>query len=113
MHFVSDESVGAQEVVFSFDASNLAHGCANMQLLILSSLALMQGWSLCPVREGVVGKGFNIKLVLPRGAKVFIPVCLVQDGEGTASTTHTLVACWFGDIDRDWEGGDVIDCDGV
>ena len=59
----------------------------------------------------MVAEGLNIKLAPPCGAEDSVPVCFVQDGYGT--TSHTLVACYFGDIDQDWAGGDIIGCDMV
>ena len=40
--------------------------------------------------------------------RVYVPVCLVQDSDRTASTTHGLVTRYVCDTDQYWGGGDRI-----
>ena len=89
-------------------AGDLACGCVNTQLLILSSMRLVLCWSSGPVWEDVAAEGLEIKLAFPGGTEEAVPVSFVQNGYGTTSTTHTLVACDSDDIDQDRRGGDVI-----
>ena len=70
----------------------------------------MVGWSRCPVSEDGVAEGLNIKLAFPCEEEYYVPVCLVQDSNCTASDVHTLMARYFGDINQNPEDGDVISC---
>ena len=70
-------------------------------------------WSSGPIYEDMTVEGLEIKLAFPGEAEEAVPVSFVQNGYGTISATHTLVACDFGDIDQDWWGGDVISSDVV
>ena len=58
-------------------------------------------------------EGLEIKLAFPSGAEETVQVCLVQNGYGTTSATHTLVACDFGDIDQNWWGSNAVSGDVV
>ena len=60
-----------------------------------------------------MSEGLDIKLPFPGGAEEAVPVCFAQNGLGTSSAMHTLVACNFGDIDQSRESCDVISSDVV
>ena len=60
-----------------------------------------------------MAEGLEIKLAFPCGAEAAVPACLGQNCYGAISTTHTFVACDFGDIDKNWLGGDVVSGDVV
>ena len=59
----------------------------------------------------MVAGGLNTELAFPCGGEDSVPGWLEEEGDSTASATHTLVACYFVDIDQDWGGGNVIGCD--
>ena len=46
-----------------------------------------------------MAEGLEVKLAFPCGAEAAVPVCLVQNCYDAISTTYTLVARDFGDID--------------
>ena len=83
--------------MFAFCASDLAGGCVYAQLLILTGMRLVLCWSSGPICENVMSEGLEIKLAFPGGAEVSVPVSFIQNGNGAASTAHTLMADNFGD----------------
>ena len=64
-------------------------------------------WSGGPICEDVMSEGLEIKLALPGGAEEPVPASFIQNGNGTASTVHTLVAGDLGDVEQYRGGGDV------
>ena len=74
---VSDESVGTREVAFTFGAGDLARGCVNTQLLILSSFGLVMVWTFLPIGKNEVSEGLEIQFSFPCGTEDAVLVCLV------------------------------------
>ena len=60
-----------------------------------------------------MSEGLEIKLALLGGAEESVPVRFIQNGNGTASTAHTLVVGDLGDVEQYQGGGDVICSDVV
>ena len=100
-------------MAFSFCSGDLSGGCVYAQLLILTGVRLVLGWSSGPICEDVMSEGLEIKRSLPDGAEESVPVSFIQNGNGTAATTHTLVSGGFGDVEQYWGCGDVICSDMV
>ena len=61
----------------------------------------------------MVTEGLEIEFPFPGGAEESVPVCFVQNGYSTSSTTHTLVACDFGDLDHNRGSCGVVSSDVV
>ena len=95
-------------MAFALCAGDLAGGCVNAQLLILTGMRLVLCWSSGPICEDVMSEGLRIKLALLSGAEESFPASFVQNGNGTASTAHTLVVGDLGDVEQYQGGGDVI-----
>ena len=87
-------------MAFAFCAGDLAGGCVYGQLLILTGMKLALCWSSGPICEDVMSEGFEIKLAFPGGAEESVPMSFIQNGNGTASTAHTLVAGDLGDVEQ-------------
>ena len=66
-----------------------------------------------PICENVTSEGVEIKIAFSCGAEESVPVSFIQNGYGTTSTTHTLVADDFGDVNQYGWGGDVSTSDVV
>ena len=58
-----------------------------------------------------MSEGLEAKFMFPGEAEESVPVSFMQDGDGTASTAHTLVSGDFGDVEQYWGRGDVISSD--
>ena len=71
---------------------------------------LVQRPNMC---EDVMSEGLEIKLTFPGRAEESVPVSFIQNGNGTASTAHTMVAGDLGDVEQYRGGGDVICSDVV
>ena len=56
--------------------------------------------------RGYGGERLKYQFPFPCCAGISVPVCLVQDSDCTASTTHALVTRYVCDIDQYWGGGD-------
>ena len=110
---IRDESVGTREVAFSFCAGDFAGGCVNTQLLVLAGVRLVLRWSSGPVAEDVASESLEVKFAFPCGSKESVPVSFIQNGDGAASTAHTLVSSDFGDVEQYWGCGNVIGSDVV
>ena len=100
-------------MAFPFCAGDLSGGCVNAQLLILTGVRLVLCWSSGPVCEEAVSESLEVKFTFSCGAEGSIPVSIIQNGNGAASTAHTLVSSDFGDVEEYWGGGDVIGSDVV
>ena len=83
-------------------------GFVNAQLLVLAGVRLVLFWSSGPVCKDVTSKSLEVKFTFPCGAKESVPVSFIQNGNGAASTAHTLVSSDFGDVEQYWGCGDVI-----
>ena len=105
---VQDKSTGDREVPFSFCAVDLSGGYVYAQLLILIGVRLVLGWSSGPICERVMSEGLEVNISFPGGAEESVPVSLIQNGNDTASTAHTLMSGDFGDVEQYWGCGDVI-----
>ena len=70
-------------------------------------------WTIRPISKNEVSEGLKIYFTFPCGTEDAVPVCLIQDSNGTASAAYTLVACDLSNINYDRRGGDVICCDVV
>ena len=81
---------------------DLSGGCVCAQLLILTGVRLVLGWSSGPICEDVMPEALEVKLSFPGGAKESVPVGFIQNSNGTASTAHTLVFGDFGDVEQYW-----------
>ena len=55
----------------------------------------------------------EVKFTFPGAAEESVPVSFIQNGNGAASTAHTLVSSDFGDVEYYWRCGDVIGSDVV
>ena len=108
MNVVRDESVGTREVAFPFCAGDFAGGCVNTQLLVLAGVRLVLFWSSGPECEDGTSESLEVKFTFPCGSKESVPVGFIQNGDGAASTAHTLVSSDFGDVEQYWGCGDVI-----
>ena len=86
-------------MAFPFCAGDLSGGCVNTQLLILTGVRLVLGWPSGPICEDVMSEGLKVKFTFPSGAEGSV---FIQDGNGTASTAHTLVSGDFGDVEQYW-----------
>ena len=111
VNIVRDESVGTREVAFPFCAGDLSGDCVNAQLLILTGVRLVLCWSSGPICEDEMSEGLAVKFTFPGGAEESVPVSFIQNGDGAASTPHTLVSSVFGDVEQYWGCGDVIGSD--
>ena len=98
-------------MAFSFGAGDLSGGCVYAQLLILTSVRLVLGWSSGPICEDVMSEGLAVRLSFLGGAEESVPVSFIQNGNGTAATVHTLVSRDFDDVEKYWRCGDVISSD--
>ena len=98
-------------MAFPFCAGDLSNGCVNAQLLILTGVRLVLGWSSGPICEDVMSEGLKVKFSFPSGAEQSVPVRFIQNGNGTASAAYTLVSGDFGDVEQYWGCGDVIGSD--
>ena len=58
-----------------------------------------------------MSEGLEVKFTFPCGAEESVPVGFIQNGNGAASTAHTLVSSDFGDAYQCWGCGDVIGSD--
>ena len=65
-------------------------------------------WSSGPVCEDVTSESLEVKFTFPCGSNESVPVNFIQNGNGAASTAHTLVSDDFGDVEQYWGCGDVI-----
>ena len=70
-------------------------------------------WSSGPICKDVILEGLEVKLSFPGGSEESVPVSSIQNGNGTASTAHTLVSGDFCDVEQYWGCGDVICSDVV
>ena len=113
INVIRDESVGSREVAFSFCAGDFAGGCVNAQLLVLAGVRLVLRWSSGPVGEYVTSESLEVTFTFPCGSKESVPVSFIQNGDGAASTAHTLVSSDFGDVEQYWGCGNVIGSDVV
>ena len=52
-------------MAFSFCADDLPGGCVHAQLLILTGVRLVLGWSSGPICEDVMSEGLEIKAFVP------------------------------------------------
>ena len=68
------EAVRSREVVFAFGAGDLARGCINVQLLVLSCVRLAMVRAGCSVGENLGVEGLEIRFAFPCGAKDASPV---------------------------------------
>ena len=100
-------------MAFAFYAGDLTRGCVNKQLSILLGMRMMLGWSRGPVLEDAAAEDLDIKLAFQCRTEEVVPVCLVLNGYGAISARHTLVARYFGDINEDRWGSNVISGDVV
>ena len=82
-----------------------------MQLLILTGVRLVLGWSSGPIFEDVMSEDLEVEFTSPGGAEVPVPVRFIQNGNGTASIAYTPVSGDFGDVEPYWGYGDVISSD--
>ena len=76
-NIVRDESVGAREVAFPFCAGDLAGGCVNAQLLILTGVRLVLCWSSGPICEDAISESLEVKFTFTCGAKESVPVSFI------------------------------------
>ena len=87
--------------------------------MILTGIRLVLRWSSGPICEDVMSEGLEIKLAFPGGAEESVSVSFIQNGNGTASTAHTLVLAGdLGDVEQyrgvatssvvTWYGGDLV-----
>ena len=60
-----------------------------------------------------MSESLEVKFTFPCGAEESVPVSFIQNGNGAASTPHTLVSSDFGDVEQYWGCGDVIGSDVV
>ena len=74
---VSNESVGTREVAFTSGAGDLACGCVNTQLLILTSVGLVTVWTIRTIGKNEVSEGLKIQFSFPYGTEDTVPVCLI------------------------------------
>ena len=95
-------------MMFAFCAGDLAGGCVYVHLLILTGMRLVLCWSSGPIYEDVMSEGLDIKLAFPGGAEESVPVSFIQNGNGAASTAHTLMDGEFGDVGQYRGSSDVI-----
>ena len=58
----------------------------------------MLRWSSGPVGEDVASESLEVKFTFPCGSKESVPLSFIQNGDGAASTAHTLVSSDFGDV---------------
>ena len=86
-------------MAFAVGASDFARGCVNSQLLVLPGVGLVVVWTICPVGKNEVSEGLKIHFTFPCGTEVGVPVCVIQDSNGTASAAYTLVACDLSNTD--------------
>ena len=86
-------------MAFAVGAGDFARGSVNSQLLVLPGVRLVVVWTIRPIGKNKVSEGLKIHFTFPWGAEDAVPVCLVQDSNGTASAAYTLVAGDLGDID--------------
>ena len=86
-------------MTFAVGAGGFARGCVNPQLLVLPSVGLVVVWTIRPIRKNEVSEGLEVHFSFPCGTEDAFPVCLIEDSNGTASATYTLVACDLSDID--------------
>ena len=82
-------------MAFLFCAGDLSGGCVNAQLLILTGVRLVLCWF-----SEAVSESLEVKFTFPCGAEESVPVSFMQNGNGAASTAHTLVSSDFGDVDE-------------
>ena len=68
----------------------------------------MLGWSSGPICDDMMSEGLEVKFTFPAGAEESVPMSFIQNGNGTASTAHTLVSGDFGDAEQYWGCGDVV-----
>ena len=86
-------------MAFAVGTGDFARCCVNSQLLVLPGVALVVVWTIRPIGENEVSEGLKIHFTFPCGAEDAVPVCLIQDSNGTASAAYILVAYDLSDID--------------
>ena len=64
-------------MAFVFCVGGLSGSCVYAQLLILTGIRLVLGWSSGPICEDVMSEGLEIKLAFPGGAEESAPVSFV------------------------------------
>ena len=77
------------------------------RLLILTGVRLVLCWSTGPICEDAVSESLEVKFTFPCRAEESVPVSFIQNGNGAASTVHTLVSSGFGDVEQYWGCGDI------
>ena len=65
-------------------------------------------WSSGSVSEDVTSESLEVKFPFPCGSKESVRVSFIQNGDGAASTAHTLVSSDFGDVEQYWGCGNVL-----
>ena len=100
-------------MAFPFCTGDLSGVRVNAQLLILTGVRLVLCWSNGPVCEDAVSESLEVKFTFPCGEEDSVPASFIQNGNGAASTAHTLVSNDFGIVEQYWGCGDVIGSDVV
>ena len=106
-------------MAFAFGAGDSARGYINAQLLILPSVGLVVVWTIRPIGNNEVSEGLETHFSFQCRTEDAVPVCLIQDSNGTASATYThwwpvilATSIRIGGVETSsvvtWLGGDLV-----
>ena len=80
-----------KHISVAFGAGELAHGRANAHGTVSGGWPNVFGRKALPITKDVLPKMLEVHFSFQRGTEKTFPVCLVEDGDDTATTSNQLM----------------------